>query len=527
MASSSHPLAIPNDSRLILPMDVDRHSPVASKILSRIGSKWMTCLTNASDPDLSYPESALVFNNIPGPPRPICIDSSTKNHQTCISRITEDIEDSLEHLLGNTTESDRFNFVIKLANALTFKLQSILFAVMSDQEYQHSLDFLADYRTTLQNAHQANSQLRSENARLQQDLNSVNPQVTTTSPRNSAPKNQATKKPTHAKATMSANQQAQMIANIVSKHPDMSIDEAYQYSNLISEYVPWLTNPNKERRGKRKPHHQSPMLLTQIIWPKQLQVPNHSPRLQQLTPPQNKTHGKLSNKQALRAPPLEEPATRMNLVHDIEDMVRIALGGQDLLLKKAITWCSWSMNDILTVYFNAALTDKEIKLITLTLGGQATMAIKTPNVSFVKFMNMPTIDQWGHPIAVQDYMECICKDPKWCDVKLFKMLYFATPLKNPDAISAPLKIGIIDDEKGTQAAKVVGKLVNLCGRTKIGDTPHGFVALNQIARSVQDAISLPFTPMRPTMKKMNKCFNCHGDHEATDASCELYKLRGQ
>ncbi|KAF8632087.1 hypothetical protein AX17_004927 [Amanita inopinata Kibby_2008] len=180
----------------------------------------------------------------------------------------------------------------------------------------------------------------------------------------------------------------------------------------------------------------------------------------------------------------------MDLVHDIEDLIHLALGGQNLLLKKAITWCSWSSNDILTVFFNAHLTDKEIELVTLTLGRQVVVAIKAPNVSFVKFMNIPTIDQRGHPIDICDYMECIRKDAKWKDIKIFKTPYYATPLKNPNAISAPIKIGIIDDEKGSQAAKVVGRMKrqNNVPTAHNGATPPGSVAPCLTVPNAQDAI---------------------------------------
>ncbi|KAF8633082.1 hypothetical protein AX17_004683 [Amanita inopinata Kibby_2008] len=334
------------DSGLTLPMDIDRLSLVAVKVLSRIGSKWMTIL--------------------------------------------DDISDDIQMLTDGTMEQDKFNFIIEVANALAFNLKTIPFAIMSDLEYRQSLDFLADYCNSLQSAHLSNAQLRKDNCDLQKEIEVLKQHAASPTTITKTSKTQTAKK-TPIKATMSSEQQAKMIANIISKHWDTSIEEAYRYSTMIS----------------------------------------------------------------------------MDLVHDIEDLIRLALGGQNLLFKKAITWCSWSSNDILRVFINSHLTDKEIELVTLTLGGQAAVAIKAPNVSFVKFMNIPTIDQRGHPIDISDYMECIKKDSKWKDIKIFKMPYYATPLKNPDAISAPIKIGIIDDEKGSQAAKVVGKMVNLCSRTKM------------------------------------------------------------
>ncbi|KAF8628101.1 hypothetical protein AX17_006045 [Amanita inopinata Kibby_2008] len=72
-------LVAPVDSRLTLPMDIDRQSPVAAKILSCIGIKWMTCLTNASDPNLSYPDMAITSNYLQGPAKTLMMDGSTKN----------------------------------------------------------------------------------------------------------------------------------------------------------------------------------------------------------------------------------------------------------------------------------------------------------------------------------------------------------------------------------------------------------------------------------------------------------------
>ncbi|KAF8631497.1 hypothetical protein AX17_005080 [Amanita inopinata Kibby_2008] len=502
LAPQSHTHLTHSDSRIILPMEVDRHSPVAAKVLSRIGSKWISTLTNTSDPNLSYPEANLIFNNIPGPAKPLVIDSSSKNCQTCLSRIKEDIEDGFLLLLGSTTEMDRFNFIIELANALTFDLPSVPYAIMSDFEYRRSLDFLADYRTSLYNAHQVNATLRAENAKLQQELDMIKSQQMAVTVTTSNTKHQGGKKPTKSNATMSANQHAQMITNIISRHPDTSINEAYKYSNTIRK--------RKRGRGKKKtpppvPNATRPNRLANMTSPKTFAQAAANPSTNQnpwqttkwvgITRPTFRGTSNKLVKVSLKN--LEG----MNLVHDIKDMICIVLGGQQLLLKKAITWCSWSTNDILTVYFNAALTDKEIELVTLTLGGQAAVAIKAPNVSFVKFMNVPTIDQRGHPIEVQDYMECVFKDARWRDIKIFKMPYYATPLKNPDAISTPLKISIFDDEKGTQAGKV--KLLSSAPIVLSGVTPRGFAGRNQTVLSAQAATSLPSTATQLSVKKTN------------------------
>ncbi|KAF8626633.1 hypothetical protein AX17_006506, partial [Amanita inopinata Kibby_2008] len=77
------------------------------------------------------------------------------------------------------------------------------------------------------------------------------------------------------------------------------------------------------------------------------------------------------------------------------------------------------------------------------------------------------------------------KDSKWKDIKIFKTPYYATPLKNPNAISAPIKIGIIDDEKGSQAAKVVGKMQNNAPIVLNGATPLECVAPHQTVPNAQ------------------------------------------
>ncbi|KAF8632928.1 hypothetical protein AX17_004695 [Amanita inopinata Kibby_2008] len=135
----------------------------------------------------------------------------------------------------------------------------------------------------------------------------------------------------------------------------------------------------------------------------------------------------------------------MTLVHSVENVVRNTLNGTTLLQKKPIS----------------------CETVAQTLGGDKSTVIKAPNVSFVKFMNVPLVDRDGSEINIEEYIECIRKDPKWQDIKFFKTPYFATPLKNPNTITAPIKIGIIDDDKGTQATKVVGKMVNLRGNVKM------------------------------------------------------------
>ncbi|KAF8631516.1 hypothetical protein AX17_005076, partial [Amanita inopinata Kibby_2008] len=367
LAPQSHTHLTHSDSRITLPMEVDRHSPVAAKVLSRISSKWISTLTNASDPNLSYPDANLVFNNIPGPAKPLVIDSSSKNRQTCLSRIKEDIEDSFSLLLGSTTEMDRFNFIIEMANALTFDLPSVPYAIMSDLEYWRSLDFLADYRTSLYNAHQVNATLRAENAKLQQELDTIKSQQMAVAVTTSNTKHQGGKKPTKSNTTMSANQHAQMITNIISKHPDTSIDEAYKYSNAISEYVSWNSATNKGAKekergggGKKKtpppvPNTTHPNRLANMTSPKTFAQAAANPSTNtnpwQTTkwvgitrPTFRGTSNKLvkvglKNSEGTVLPSMANlhNLSGMNLVHNIEDMICIALGGQQLLLKKAIT----------------------------------------------------------------------------------------------------------------------------------------------------------------------------------------------
>ncbi|KAF8631381.1 hypothetical protein AX17_005129 [Amanita inopinata Kibby_2008] len=315
------------------------------------------------------------------------------------------------------------------------------------------------------------------------------------------------------KAIMSSDQQAKMIANIIAKHLDTSIEEAYRYSSMISEYIPW--SPLSKKMANKPPvpyatcptnnktlplntkgnNNNGPKSFTQVMAE---QTSNSNPwQTVKCTPISRPTFRGTSNKlvkvslknsAGIVIPSMANLHTLsgMKLIHDIEDLICLALSGQNLLLKKAILWCSWSSNDTLTVYFNSNLTDKEIELITLTLGGQAAVAIKAPNISFVKFMNIPTIDQSGKPINIQDYMECIQKDTKWKDIKIFKTPYYATPLKNPNTISAPIKISIINDEKGSQAAKI--KQLNNAQTAINGDTPLEYAAPHQTVLNVQAII---------------------------------------
>ncbi|KAF8626889.1 hypothetical protein AX17_006446 [Amanita inopinata Kibby_2008] len=203
------------------------------------------------------------------------MDGSTKNRQTCVSRVMDDISDDIQLLTDGTTEQDRFNFIIEVANALAFNLKTIPFAIMSDLEYRRSLDFLADYRNSLQNTHLTNAQLRKENCDLQKEIEALKQHTASLTTATKTSKTQTAKKTTPTKATMSSEQQAKMIANIISKHLDTSIEEAYHYSTMISEYVPWSPS-SATKATKSSPPKTSPPPIPHATHPNRIAKGNNN-----------------------------------------------------------------------------------------------------------------------------------------------------------------------------------------------------------------------------------------------------------
>ncbi|KAF8638983.1 hypothetical protein AX17_001815 [Amanita inopinata Kibby_2008] len=107
-----------------LPMDNNNRSPLNIKHLSKIGSKWVTIILNDHDPILSYPEVVLTFKKQLGDSRPLSTDHSSRNKMACITYLKERLEDELDDICGSVTEQEEFNFIIELANNLSFKLKT-------------------------------------------------------------------------------------------------------------------------------------------------------------------------------------------------------------------------------------------------------------------------------------------------------------------------------------------------------------------------------------------------------------------
>ncbi|KAF8626450.1 hypothetical protein AX17_006556 [Amanita inopinata Kibby_2008] len=146
---------------------------------------------------------------------------------------------------------------------------------MSDLEYRRSLDFLADYRNSLLNAHLTNTQLRKENCDLQKEIEALKQHTASPTTATKTSKTQTAKKTTSTKATMSSEQQAKMIANIISKHPDTSIEEAYHYSAMIGEYVPWSPS-SATKTTKPAPPKTSPPPIPHTTHPNRIAKGNNN-----------------------------------------------------------------------------------------------------------------------------------------------------------------------------------------------------------------------------------------------------------
>ncbi|KAF8624084.1 hypothetical protein AX17_007221 [Amanita inopinata Kibby_2008] len=259
-------VAAPLDNNLNPPMDIDCWSPVNAKVLSHLGSKWTTTLLSPSNPDLMYPDMIASFTKLMGPVKPISMDGSTKNWQTCISLIKDNISDDLSLLTGSTSECEWFEFIIELANTLTFDLTAVPFSIMSDKEYRRSLDFMAEYRNSIKNLHMEITKMRQINEELCKEIETLKSQPHTIQATTQT-KQVKNHKNITAKTAMTTEQHAKMIANIIKKHPNTSIQEAYQYSTMISEYIPWSPPQKPQKNGPPPPipYNMRPSFNTQLL----------------------------------------------------------------------------------------------------------------------------------------------------------------------------------------------------------------------------------------------------------------------
>ncbi|KAF8631838.1 hypothetical protein AX17_004982 [Amanita inopinata Kibby_2008] len=381
-----------------------------------------------------------------------------------VVQMARDLAQALINSFGNNAETN-YNMLDRIANGAAVLFVGTNRGFVQGEVYRETLRIMfeeGEYskRTTQKynQMKQETEKYREEIANLRSQVESLQKQTTTNGnvrgPRPLPPAPNKKREPT-------VNEQLRTLKQLHEKLPDMNVSQLLQLTDTMAGTTHEHNQPKCHSFADVAKQHANAQSAS--VW---MTVSNKK-KINRLTIKASKPHiARFLNKGSPTMDRLRH-LHDSHLIQGVKDTIASTTEGSASLQENTLINAYWNTQGVLVLEFPLVLTDTFRSQIQNALGGQTVKPLMRLNISMLKFASIPTCLPNRAEVNTGDIINTLQRNKAWENVKhAFEPHFVKANSQESVGMSATLKVGVIDDEQGSVARKLVNSVINFCGNQR-------------------------------------------------------------